>query len=88
MRKIFLSPNFEKSLVKFVKLHPELKRVLNKVLLLLKNDVNAISLQVHKLHGRLANSYGCKINYKYRLVFSYDDNLIYLESIGTHDEIY
>lgn len=88
MRKIFLSRSFSMRLRKFLKFHPELEQNVNKTLKLLKEDVQSINLKTHKLHGKLNNSYACSINYNYRIVFQFDKDLIYLESIGTHDDVY
>jgi mRNA-degrading endonuclease YafQ of YafQ-DinJ toxin-antitoxin module len=40
------------------------------------------------LHGQMSKSYGCDINYSYRIVFSFDEKFVYLESIGPHDDVY
>lgn len=51
-------------------------------------DIFSPSLETHKLHGKMAKSYACSVNYYYRIVFSFDDQYIYLESIGSHDDVY
>jgi mRNA-degrading endonuclease YafQ of YafQ-DinJ toxin-antitoxin module len=88
MRNIFQSPGFQAELAKFIRKHPELKPNIVKALKLLRTDIRTPSLGTHKLHGALSDSYACNINYYYRLVFSFDDNLIYPESIGSHDDVY
>lgn len=88
MRKIFSSHSFSVRLRKFLRYHPELEKNINKTLKLLKEDVQNVNLKTHKLNGKLNSSYACSINYNYRIVFHYDKNLIYLESIGTHDDVY
>jgi addiction module RelE/StbE family toxin len=88
MREIFISVTFAGRLKKFMKYHPELKNSVSKTLKLLRTNVYAPSLETHKLHGKMSESYACSINYYYRIVFSFDDKLIYLESIGTHDDVY
>jgi len=88
MRNIFQSPVFEAELAKFIRKHPELKQNIARTLKLLRTDVRIASLGTHKLHGALSGSYACNINYTYRLVFSFDDKLIYPESIGSHDDVY
>ena len=65
-----------------------LRKSVSKALELLKDDVYSVSLKTHKLHGSMGKSYACNIDYNYRIVFSFDDELIYLESIGSHDDIY
>jgi mRNA-degrading endonuclease YafQ of YafQ-DinJ toxin-antitoxin module len=32
--------------------------------------------------------FSCRVNFSIRIVFKYDHEYIYLESIGTHDEVY
>ena len=88
MRNVFQSPVFEAELVKFIRKHPELKQNISRTLKLLRMDIRSPSLGTHKLHGKLSDSYGCKINYTYRIVFSFDDEFIYPESIGSHDDVY
>jgi len=88
MRDISLSSTFAVRLRKFIRFHPELKKSISKKLKLLKMDIFSPSLETHKLHGKMAKSYACSVNYYYRIVFSFDDQYIYLESIGSHDDVY
>lgn len=55
---------------------------------LIERDIFFPRLLTHKLHGKLSSTYACSIDRKYRLLFSFDAKYIYLESIGTHDELY
>ena len=87
-RTIFPLQVFERRLVKFIKTHPELKSEIPKILLMLSKDIRTPSLSTHKLHGKMKDSYGCNINYRYRIIFSFDDDYVYLESIGSHDDVY
>ena len=82
------APGFERRLVRFLKLHPELKARVGKTLSLLKADLDYPSLETHKLKGKLNDKYACSINYEYRLVFKINDNLIQVLSIGNHDDVY
>ena len=44
------------------------------------------SLKVHKLHGRFSNYYSFSLNYKMRVVFTFQyDNEIILYYVGDHD---
>ena len=88
MRDIFMLSVFEKRLKKFLRYHPELKKPLVNALILLRKDVRSRSLRTHKLHGKMGDSYACSISYQHRIVFSFDDELVYLESIGSHDDVY
>jgi addiction module RelE/StbE family toxin len=82
------APGFERRLVRFLKLHPELKSRIGKTLKLLVADLNCPSLETHKLKGKLSDKYGCSINYHYRLVFKITENRIQIISIGSHDDVY
>ena len=74
--------------MKFIRFHPDLERDVKITLRLLSQDLNSPKLKTHKLHGKLKDSYSCNINYQYRIVFSYDKNYVYLESIGSHEDVY
>ena len=53
----------------------------------LEKDVFIPSLKTHKLHGNMSKVYACSVNYDFRIIFSFDSKYVYLESIGTHDEV-
>jgi addiction module RelE/StbE family toxin len=88
MREIFVSATFAGRLAKFLNYHPEFKNAVAKAFKSLKADIRMPSLQTHKLHGKMKDSYACNINYQYRIVFTFDDKLIYPESIGSHEDVY
>ncbi len=88
MRTIFPSEAFDRKLIRFLKLHKEMFKDVLRTTRLLEHDIRASSLKTHKLHGKLAKSHACSINYHYRIVFSFDEKYIYLESIGSHDDVY
>jgi addiction module RelE/StbE family toxin len=88
MRKIFLSRAFSVRLKKFLRYHSELENNINRTLKLLIENVHDVNLKTHKLHGKMNTSYACSINYNYRIIFSFDNNCIYLESIGSHEDVY
>lgn len=88
VRIIFPLPSFERKLVKFLKLHKELDPDVTRVVRLLELDINSPLLKTHKLHGKMSVSYACKINYNFRIIFSFDSKYVYLESIGSHDDVY
>ena len=88
MRKLAQTDSFRRELGKLLKQHRDLTDTIEKVFTLLRNDIYSTSLHTHKLHGKMGDSYACSINYNYRIIFSFDDKYIYLESIGSHDEVY
>ena len=88
MRKIFSSPQFKKRLIKFLKRNSDLEQKVGSVFKILAKDPKHPTLQTHRLHGKLSQFFACTINYKYRLIFSYDSNFIYPHTIGSHDDVY
>jgi len=51
-------------------------------------------LHTHKLKGDLAGSWACTVDFEYRIVFEFvpdgktQKEVILLEAVGTHDEVY
>jgi mRNA interferase YafQ len=90
MRKIALSDAFLRKLKRFLKIHRDLDKegVVDFVLEALGKDLSDPLLRTHKLHGKLSGLFACSITYRYRLVFSVKDNIIYPMSIGTHEDVY
>ena len=68
--------------------NPALEKHILKTFSLLEEDVFHPALKTHKLHGKLSQSYSCSVNREYRILFEFDISVIYLISIGTHDEVY
>lgn len=58
----------------------------------LEADAFAPVLKTHKLKGDLAGSYACSAGYDLRIVFEIVERegaeVILLQSVGTHDEVY
>jgi mRNA-degrading endonuclease YafQ of YafQ-DinJ toxin-antitoxin module len=77
-----------------VRHHPELLSKIEFALSQLAEDAFHPSLHTHKLKGDLAGSWACTVDYEYRIVFESakdletGEELILLEAIGTHDEVY
>jgi addiction module RelE/StbE family toxin len=88
MRQIKQTKNFDKRFVKFAKRHADLADKLGLVLEKLQVNVFDVSLKTHKLSGELSGIYACSIDYQYRLTFVFDDESVFLYSIGSHDEVY
>ncbi|MBP6858464.1 MAG: type II toxin-antitoxin system mRNA interferase toxin, RelE/StbE family [Candidatus Pacebacteria bacterium] len=87
-REIFPLPAFERRLEKFLNYHPNMDSDVKRALKFLVRDVHYPRLKTHKLHGKMKESYACSINYQYRISFTFDEKYIYLESIGSHDDVY
>lgn len=70
----------------FKKLDQDLQSEVLEKIESLKNIDNHDSLKVHKLHGKLKESYSFYVNYKIRVVFVWEDKKeIILLAIGDHD---
>lgn len=59
---------------------------------LLSADAFHPRLKTHKLKGQLEGSWACSVGFDLRIVFSFvhqeGTEMILLETIGTHDEVY
>ena len=74
---------------KLKKLAPTLQEEVLTKIELFKNPVNHRKLDVHKLHGPLAGSYGFSVAHDLRIIFDRikPSEVLFL-TIGTHDHIY
>ncbi len=88
MRKLIFSKGSEKRFRKFLERHQNLKTRVKWVFSKLSQDPLDREVGTHKLTGKLAGQYGADINFRYRIVFSFDKENIYLINVGTHDEVY
>jgi len=88
MRKIVFSRGSERKLRRFIKRHPELKTRADRVINLLRENPVNQSVGAHKLSGRLRLYWAADVTFHYRIVYSFDDETLYLLNIGTHDETY
>jgi addiction module RelE/StbE family toxin len=94
MRTLIWGNTFLRAFKKTLKKHPELQKEIEETLRLLAEDPFAASLARHKLKGKLAGSWACKVRYDLRVVFDFvkgakgqEDDILLIE-IGTHDEVY
>ena len=88
MRKIITSSTFDK---KFIKITSKNNLLYKDILVTIKKleiDVHDSSLKTHKLNGNLKKFHACSVNFSYRIIFLYDDQNVYLETVGDHDEVY
>lgn len=58
----------------------------------LEEDAFHPQLRTHKLKGRLEGSWACSAGYDLRIVFHFvrqeDNEIIVLEAVGSHEEVY
>jgi plasmid maintenance system killer protein len=81
--KILFKPTFIKQ---FSKLSENLQEEVLEKIELFKNKDNHKLLKVHKLHGKLKESYSFYVNYKFRIVFLWlNKQEVVLLAIGDHD---
>ncbi len=89
MIKLTFSKALERAYRKLIKPNPEKAIGILEKILLFQNNPQHPSLNTHKLIGNLSNLYAFKIEYDLRITFTWQsDAEIYVENIGTHDEVY
>jgi mRNA interferase YafQ len=94
MREIILTVRFKRSLKKFVRRDPLLRKQVDRTLKLMQEDMFAPSLMVHRLKGEYEGLRACSCGYDCRIIFylERDEKIqidrIVLINIGTHDEVY
>jgi len=94
MRKLFWGKNFIRAVKRASRRHPDLLEILPTTLQLLSEDPFAPPLETHKLKGKLAGSWACKLGYDLRIIFDFvksqeqaEDQILLLE-LGSHEEVY
>ncbi len=93
MREIGWTPKSLRAFKRLIRKNPHLRPLIAKTLQKLAEDAFHSSLKTHKLMGELSDIWSCSIDYNYRILFQFIDNLdnsssILLLNIGTHDEVY
>ena len=73
-----------KAIKQYSKLPNELQEEIEEVIGFLSDSLNHERLKVHKLHGILKNFYSARVNYEYRVIFTYDGSLLVVSLIGDH----
>jgi addiction module RelE/StbE family toxin len=75
-----------------VRKHPDVAKNLQDALELLAEDAFHPRLRTHKLRGKLQGSWACSVGYDLRIIFSFvrykESEAIFLETVGTHEEVY
>ena len=93
MRRLLLrSAAFVRAAGRLVKKNPETGPILHATLESLAEDAFHPALKTHKLKGELAGSWACSAGYDLRIVFEFVQQqgaeVILLQTVGTHDEVY
>ena len=90
MYRLIFTRRFQRSLPKFQRAHPELRRRIVQVLASLKANPFDPRLRLHQLHGDMEGTYAIRITYGYRitLILRITEHEIDLLDIGSHDDVY
>ncbi|MHB8118231.1 MAG: type II toxin-antitoxin system RelE/ParE family toxin [Methanothrix sp.] len=94
MNTLIWSLGFKRSFKRSIRRRPDLQDKIEHAMKLLANDALHPSLHTHKLKGDLAGSWACTVDFEYRIVFEFvrdsetQEEIILLEAVGTHDEVY
>jgi len=94
LNKLIWSPSFKRSFKRSIRRRPDLPDKIENALKLLCEDAHHPLLHTHKLKGDLAGSWACTVDFEYRIVFEFvpdaktQKEVILLEAVGTHDEVY
>lgn len=83
MLSVSVTPQFKRM---FRKLESSLQTEALEKITLFTDPQNHKQLKVHKLKGRLRGRYSFSVNYKIRIVFTYElKESVFLIAIGDHD---
>ena len=82
-------PRFKRAYEKKLKQYPMIRQQLSAALNLFVKDPFHPTLRTHKLGGPLKGNFAFSLGYDLRVVFKFlDKEEVFLETIGTHDEVY
>lgn len=91
-RQLLRTPAFLRATKKLLKRNPQLNRVFEDTVRLLREDAFDSRLKTHKLTGELSHYFSCSAGYDLRIIFSIvpyqNSEAVLLDNIGTHDEVY
>ncbi len=87
---LVFTPGYERVERRFLRRHPELRRLYRKTLRLLEADPFHPSLRLHPLQGRLAGLHSASINLSYRITLELliENGQILPINVGDHDAVY
>jgi mRNA-degrading endonuclease YafQ of YafQ-DinJ toxin-antitoxin module len=87
---LLFTQQYNRRAAKFLKLHPEVRAIYLKTLLLLEANPHHPSLRLHPLRGKLVGLHSVSINLSYRITLELliQDQQIILVNVGDHDAVY
>ena len=89
MTRITEAPSFTRSYKSLIQGRPSLEKIFRERLLLFIADPYHPRLATHKLKGKLKKSWAFSLTFSLRVVFRFEeDNIVVLENIGPHDDVY
>jgi addiction module RelE/StbE family toxin len=94
LREIGWTPKSLRAFKRLIRKNPQLRPLIEKTLQQLAEDPFHPSLRTHKLMGELSDIWACSVDYSYRILFEFVENVessseaILLVNIGFHDEVY
>jgi addiction module RelE/StbE family toxin len=90
--RLLLSSTFARTAKKTIKKDPSIAPKLKSTLKLLESDHFHPRLRTHKLKGALEGSMACSVDRDLRVIFEIveqvGEQMILLQTLGTHDEVY
>jgi mRNA-degrading endonuclease YafQ of YafQ-DinJ toxin-antitoxin module len=94
MRKLVVTPRFERAFRRLIRKNPALQPQIENALRRMAADVTDPGLKTHHLSGQLNGLHACSAGYDCRIVFSKQKHpktgaeTLLLLNIGSHDEVY
>jgi mRNA-degrading endonuclease YafQ of YafQ-DinJ toxin-antitoxin module len=86
---LLFTQQYNRRAAKFLKLHPEVRAIYLKTLLLLEANPHHPSLRLHPLRGKLEGLHSVSINLSYRITLELliRDQQIIPVNVGDHDAV-
>ena len=93
MKRVLIpSSSFIRAAKRHVKKHPDAAEDIRAALNLLAEDAKHPKLRTHKLKGKLEGSWACSAGYDLRVIFRFgkyeNKEAVFLETMGSHEEVY
>jgi addiction module RelE/StbE family toxin len=89
MIKLAWTKNFEKSLKRYIKKHPEKETKIKEKLKLFTEEPFSPELRNHRLSGKLKELRAIVVEYDCRIVFKFiEEDTALIIDIGSHEEVY
>lgn len=77
---------FDRELIALIKSHRIGENRIRKILRLIQTNPKHSSLRLHKLSG--TNNFAISVDRNIRIILHFDNDIVVLMRIGSHDEVY